>query len=156
MHEAVALGCDAARQRWDLDHGYLTLHRRLTEITTPAAASLVSAVPPADLELYGIVPEWVDLRLKLMFKKGDRRNLDNWRGFMLIDYLAKAMGVVLGCRLSRILSEEALEEQCGFSGGRGVTDGKFSLKLALKRRRKHGKLSYVLFVDLVRAFDSTP
>ena len=77
----------------------------------------------------------VDLRLKLLFKKGDRRNLDNWRGITLIDCLAKTMGVVLGRRLGRILSEEALEEQSGFSGGRGVTDGTFSLKLALKQRR---------------------
>ena len=71
----------------------------------------MSAVPPENGELYGIVPEWVNLRLKLLFEKGDRRNLDNWRGIMLIDCLAKIMGVVLDCRLGRILSEEALEEQ---------------------------------------------
>ncbi len=62
----------------------------------------------------------------------------------------------LDCRLGRILSEEALEEQIRFSGGKWVTDGTFSLKLALKRRREQGKHSYVLFVDLVKAFDSTP
>ena len=60
---------------------------------------------------------------------------------MLIDCLAKIMGVVLDCRLSRILSEEALEGQSGFSGGRGVIDGTFSLKLALKRRKEHGEHS---------------
>ena len=153
MHEAAALGCDAAWQRWDLDHGYLTLHRLWT---TPATVLLVSAVPPEDVELYGIVPEWVNLRLRLLFKRGDKRNLDNWRGIMLIDCLAKIMGVVLDCRLGRILSEEALEEQSGFSGGIGVIDGTFSLKLALKRRREHGKHSYALLVDLVKAFDATP
>jgi hypothetical protein len=103
-----------------------------------------------------MVPEWINLRLKLLFKKGDRRNLDNWRGILLIDCLAKITGVVLDCRLGRILSEEALEEQNRFSGGRGVTDGTFSLKFGLKRRREHGKHSYVLFVDLVKAFNSTP
>ena len=53
---------------------------------------------------------------------------------MLIDCLAQIMGVVLDCRLGRILSEEALEEQSEFSGGRGVADGTFSLKL----KRKEG------------------
>ena len=70
LHEAAALGCDDARQRWDLDHGYLTLHRLWTDITTPATISLVSAVPPEDVELYGIVPEWVAIRLKLLLKGG--------------------------------------------------------------------------------------
>ena len=73
----------------------MTLHRLWTDITTPATVSLVSAAPPADVELYGIVPEWVNLRLRLLFKKGDRRNLDNWGGIVLIDCLAKIMGVVL-------------------------------------------------------------
>ena len=156
LHEAAALGCDAARQRWDLDHGFLVLHREWTDISTPATTTLLSVVPPEDVELYGIVPEWVTLRLKLLLKKGDRSNLDNWRGIMLIDCLAKVYCVIVDRRLGKILSEERLEEQCGFSGGRGVTDGTFSLKLALKRRREHGKHSYVLFVDLIKAFDSTP
>ncbi len=76
-----------------------------TDITTPATVSLVSAVPPEDVELYGIVPEWVSLLLRLLFKKGDRRNLDKWR------CLAKIMGAVLDCHLGKILSEEAFEEQ---------------------------------------------
>ncbi len=53
-------------------------------------------------------------------------------------------------------SEERLEKQCGFFGGQRGNDGTFSLKLALKRRREHGKHFYVIFVDLVKAFDSTP
>jgi hypothetical protein len=61
------------------------------DITTPATISLVSAVPAEDVMLNGSVPEWGDLRLKHLFEKGDRRNLDNWRGIMLIDCLAKTI-----------------------------------------------------------------
>ncbi len=114
--------------------------------------SLLSAVLPEDVELYGIVPEWLDLLLKLLLKKGDKSNLDNWRGIMLFDCLAKILSVNVDHRLGRILSEERLEDRCGLSGGRGVTDGTFSLKLALKKRREHDKHSYILFVDLVKAF----
>ncbi len=42
------------------------------------------------------------------------------------------------------------EEHFGFSGGSGITEGTFSLKLALKRRREHGKHSYVRFVNLIK------
>ncbi len=38
----------------------------------------------------------------------------------------------------------------------GLLTVPFSLKLDLKRRREHGKHSYVLCVDLVKAFCSTP
>ncbi len=58
--------------------------------------------------------------------------------------VAKMMSVVMDRRLGRIFSEERLEEHCGFSGDRGATDGTFYLKLDLKRRRGHGKHSYVL------------
>ncbi len=69
VHETAALGCDAARQSCDLHRGSLALYRRWTDITTPATTSLVSAVPPEDVELYGIVPEWVMLRLKHLLNK---------------------------------------------------------------------------------------
>ena len=54
--------------------------------------------------------------------------------------------------LTNLLNQHHL---CAACYGR-LADGTFSLKLALKRRREHGKHSYALFVDLVQAFDSTP
>ncbi len=41
-------------------------------------------------------------------------------------------------------------------GGHGGSDGIFCIRQALKNRRGHGKESWVLFVDLVKAFDSVP
>ena len=37
---------------------------------------------------------------------------------------------------------------------RGCSDGSFALRMALQKRREHGLGTYVLFVDLVKAFDS--
>jgi len=54
------------------------------------------------------------------------------------------------------LKEVGIEEQNGFSGGRGCADGSFCIRQALKKRREHGLESWVLFVDLVKAFDSVP
>ncbi len=41
-------------------------------------------------------------------------------------------------------------------GGRGGSDGIFCMRQALKKRREREKKSRVLFVDLVKAFNSVP
>jgi hypothetical protein len=51
---------------------------------------------------------------------------------------------------------EGLEEQNGFRAKRGTVDGLFGLKLALHKRKEHGLSSWVVYVDLVKAFDSVP
>jgi hypothetical protein len=39
---------------------------------------------------------------------------------------------------------------------RGCCDGIFSVKLALQKRHEHGLGTWVVFIDLVKAFDSVP
>ena len=103
-----------------------------------------------------MLKEWVTMRLKMLPKKGDLQDLNNWRGIMLLDAASKLVSMIIANRLDRVLKEEGLEAQNGFTGGRGCSDGSFSLRQALKRRREHGLESWVLFVDLVKAFDSVP
>jgi hypothetical protein len=64
--------------------------------------------------------------------------------------------MIINSRLQLLLKEVGIEEQNGFMGGRGGSDGIFCIRQALKKRREHGKESWVLFVDLVKAFDSVP
>ena len=58
--------------------------------------------------------------------------------------------MVINGRLQRLLKEVGIEEQNGFMGGRGGSDGIFCIRQALKKRREHGLESWVLFVDLVK------
>jgi hypothetical protein len=64
--------------------------------------------------------------------------------------------LLINSRLQRLLKEIGIEEQNGFSSGRGCADGSFFIRQALKKRREHGQESWVLFVDLAKAFDSVP
>ena len=48
------------------------------------------------------------------------------------------------------------ENQCGFRNGRGCSDGSFTVKALLSKRREHNRETWVLFLDLVRAFDMVP
>ena len=99
--------------------------------------------------------EWLIGRLKMLYKgKGAKDILDNWRGIMLLDVAAKVVGAIIAIRLGEHV--EGIEEQNGFRSNRGTVDGLFSLKLALHKRKEHGYSSWVVYVDLVKAFDSVP
>jgi len=47
-----------------------------------------------------------------------------------------------------------LPEQAGFTKGRSCADATAALKIALQQQRNANNDSYVLFLDLVKAFDS--
>ena len=101
--------------------------------------------------------EWLTNRLKILPKKGDLRNLDNWRGIMLIESPVKVITSIIANRISiHVLETEGLEEQNGFMRQRGCCDGIFSVKLALQKRHEHGLGTWAVFIDLVKAFDSVP
>lgn len=98
--------------------------------------------------------DWLAGRLRMIPKKGDPSCPSNWRPIMLLEAVAKLAGALVADRLMMLLEELGLEEQCGFMRRRSTTDGSFVLKVALQKRREHGLDTWVLFVDLVKAFDS--
>ena len=100
--------------------------------------------------------EWEKGLLTILAKKGDLSLPENYRGIMLLEAAYKIVTIILHERLLPI--EEGLdhETQCGFRPGRGCTDGVFTVKLAMKKRREHGLESWILFIDLVKAFDRVP
>lgn len=98
--------------------------------------------------------DWLAGRLRMLPKKGDLTCPSNWRPIMLLEAVVKLAGAVVSDRLMVILEKLGLEEQCGFMKRRGTSDGGFVLKVALQKRREHGLDTWVLFVDLVKAFDS--
>ena len=87
------------------------------------------------------------------------RNLDKWRGIMLIESPVKVITSILASRISiHILETEGLEEQHGFMRQRGCGDGIFTVKLALQKRHDYGLGTWAVFIDLrvVKVFDSVP
>lgn len=105
----------------------------------------------------GVTPqEWNTLRLKTLPKSGDLSNVGKWRGIYLMDTVCKLVSKVMETRLQSILKMYGMEAQNGFMGGRGCSDGIFLLYQALLKRREHQQDSWVLLVDLVKAFPSVP
>ena len=59
-------------------------------------------------------------------------------------------------RLLPIEEKINVESQYGFRPGCGCTDAVYAVKIAMKKRREHGLDSWILFIDLVKAFDQVP
>jgi len=100
--------------------------------------------------------EWVEGRIKMLPKTGDLLDPGRWRSITLLDAAAKIMSTILTMRLNKILKDDGIEMQNGFTPKRGTVDGSFSVRTLLKKRREHGKETWGYFLDLVKAFDTVP
>ena len=100
--------------------------------------------------------QWMMGLLRILPKKGDLSLPGNYRGIMLLETAYKIVSILLLNRLRPIAESLDHEQQCGFRPGRGCNDAVFTVKMAMKKRREHSKETWILFLDLVKAFDRVP
>ena len=100
--------------------------------------------------------EWETGLLAILPKKGDLSQASNYRGIMMLEVCYKIVALLLIERLKPIKEALDHEAQCGFRSGRGGCDGIFTVKQLINKRREHGLETWVLFIDLVKAFDRVP
>lgn len=91
-------------------------------------------------------------------KKGDLTDRNNYRGIVLMDTVLKVMSRMLTQRTSCGLEtgRRLIDEQGGFRPGREVVTQVISLLEVMHRRTSRKKGGFLLFVDLVKAFDRVP
>ena len=100
--------------------------------------------------------EWNTGLLKILPKKGDLKLPGNHRGIMMLEACYKVVAIITHSRLTATLESLDHEPQCGFRSGRSTSDAVFTIKAALKKRKEHELESWILFIDLVKAFDKVP
>ena len=74
-----------------------------------------------------------------------------------MEAVPKLLGIIITNRLNThvVLDDPTwFSYQCGFVPGRGCPDGIMPVRLGLLKRQQYNLDSYVLFIDLVKAFDS--
>ena len=103
-----------------------------------------------------VPPQWEECLLKILPKSGDLSQPGNYRGIMLLEVLLKVVKQLLKARLQPIQESLDHESQCGFRPNKGCSDANFVIRLCVKRRREHGLETWVLLLDLVKAFDRVP
>ena len=87
-------------------------------------------------------------------KGKDYSDPNNWRGICLAEIPAKIQSSIISNRLLLHLEKVGIETQYGCVPGKGCTDALYAIKTALQIRKQHGKDTWAVFVDLVKAFDT--
>ena len=123
---------------------------------TAEGYALVRQIVHAFWESETAPEEWEHCLLSILAKKGDLSLAGNYRGIMMLEVGSKIAAIVINVRLTPICESLDNETQCGFRPGRGTADASFTLKQVLRKRREHGLESWVLLLDLVKAFDRVP
>ena len=84
----------------------------------------------------------------------DKSDPNNFRGINLMDVISKVMSRIINGRLFNILDAHGTKFQFGGTPGVGCREGVFTLKTLLHIRRSHGLSTHVVFVTLVKAYDT--
>ena len=71
-----------------------------------------------------------------------------------MDILSKNISALIGNRLQETLRKHGCDEQNGFLNKKGCIDGSFCLNYSLHTRKSFGYGTWVLFIDLVKAFET--
>ena len=72
----------------------------------------------------------------------------------MLEVAYKVVGYIILERLRPIKESPDHESQCGFRPWRGATDAIWNLKMAVRKRREHGLETWILFIDIIKAFDT--
>jgi len=89
-------------------------------------------------------------------KKGPVSDVNNYRGIALVSCLSKLFTSVLNKRIEKICNEHNLisDAQCGFRRCRSTVDAIFILMSLVQNYLANNKRLYVIFVDMMKCFDS--
>ena len=97
---------------------------------------------------------WSKAKLFMLFKRGNRKDPNNYRGISVINSVAKLFDMVLCNRLE--LWFKPYREQAGAQRGRGCIEHIVTLRLLVDYAKKKKKKLFITFVDFSKAYDLVP
>jgi hypothetical protein len=104
-------------------------------------------------KLCKIPKEWTKAKVISLFKKGNRRHCNNYRGISLLNAGYKIYTKIINKRLTDISDVLLLEEQNGFRTERSCMDDIIIIKQVIEKRREYNLETHVAFIDYEKAFD---
>jgi hypothetical protein len=94
-----------------------------------------------------------EARVILLYKKGDRTSLENWRPISLMNVDEKILTKILTTRLQVGLTSIISPMQSGFVQGRSIYDNIWALEHILEAGTDRGDAGAVVFLDQQKAYD---
>ena len=98
--------------------------------------------------------DWKTSNMILIHKKGDNRNLKNYRPISLLSNVYKLFTKIMTKRLEKQLDENQPIEQAGFRSGYSTIDHIHTLNQLREKCSEYQKPLCLAFVDYEKAFDS--
>jgi exonuclease III len=105
----------------------------------------------------GEIPQsWLDADVILLYKKGDPKNVDNYRTLTLNSMFYKIFTRIITVRIQMYCEEHHIlpEAQHGFRIQRGCNDANSILNTIRGQAYKFGIDIYAAFIDIAKAYDS--
>ena len=101
------------------------------------------------------VPEiWNEAIIILLHKKGDKRNISNYRPISLLNNIYKLFTKIITNRITRTLDENQPREQAGFKRGFSTIDHLHAVNQLIEKCAEYKIPLVVGLVDYNKAFDS--
>lgn len=102
---------------------------------------------PKDWQMALIVP---------IFKKGDKRDCNNYRGVTLLCTCMKIFEQIIDKRIKKRIENTMNEAQSGFRSGRSVQDHIFTIGQISEKLEQQQKKAFLALLDMEKAFDKVP
>ena len=99
---------------------------------------------------------WMEGLIIPLHKKGDKSEVNNYRGITLLSCLSKLFTTVLNKRIEKFCTDNnsISDAQFGFRKGRSTVDPIFILHSLVQKYLNENKRLYVIYVDMMKCFDS--
>ena len=92
--------------------------------------------------------------IKLLYKKGEKNNLDNYRPITLLNYDYKLCTAVLARRIQLVIKRLISNDQCGYIKGRFIGRNIRLIEDVINYCELNDNDAAILFIDFKKALDS--
>ncbi len=97
---------------------------------------------------------WKKSDIILIYKKGDRHIIDNYRPITISSTMAKIFSKLIEQRLKGILDYQQPCEQAGFRTSFSTIDHLHTINQIIEKTNEYGITLHLVFIDYKKAFDS--
>lgn len=101
------------------------------------------------------IPEiWNCAVVILLYKKGNKADLNNYRPISLLSHLYKLFTKIITLRLTNKLDSYQPVEQAGFRSGYSTLDHILAMRIMVEKTTEYQMTLWLAFIDYKKAFDS--
>lgn len=98
--------------------------------------------------------QWSQSNIILIYKKGDPKDIGNYRPISLLPSIYKLFSTIINIRIRDTLEKKQPVEQAGFRRGFSTVDHIHTLELIMEKYQEKQRTLYIAFIDYQKAFDT--